>query len=79
MGPFVRAWESAISGASPALAAGSDPPRLEPNAVVEDLNTFPRERKPLGMYVCVWVVFTKRERAEPWGEMAPCGQNQAVV
>lgn len=34
----------------------SDPPRLEPNTVVEDLNTFPREQKPLGMWVmCVRV------------------------
>ena len=38
----------------------SDPPRLEPNTVVEDLNTFPREQKPLGMWVrcvraCVYV------------------------
>lgn len=31
------------------------PPRLEPNAVVEDLNTFLRERKPLAcMWVCGW-------------------------
>lgn len=65
----------------------SDPPRLEPNTVVEELNTFPREQKPLGMwvrcvqcvYVSVCVLFTKRERAEHWGEMVPCGQNQAVV
>lgn len=64
----------------------SDPPRLEPNTVVEDLNTFPREQKPLGMWVmcvrvCMYVcvLFTKREKAEHWGEMVPCGQNQAVV
>lgn len=76
-GTVCQSLRSAISGASPALAAGSDPPRLEPNAVVEDLNTFPRG-KPLGMCMCVGGLY-KRERAEPWGEMAPCGQNQAVV
>lgn len=48
----------------------SDPPRLEPNTVVEDLNTFPREQKPLGlwvmcvcacMYVCVCALYKKGE------------------
>ena len=29
--------------------------------------------------MCVCVLLTKRERAEHWGEMVPCGQNQAVV
>ena len=64
----------------------SDPPTLEPNIVVDDLNTFPREQKPLGMwvmvrvYVRVCVCSLRKGRGKNiWGEMVPCGQKQVIV